>query len=139
MKYITRKNVLIFTVALSSIVGLLFFLLPTDWCRNNFLCREIYTNEYLGFFIYLSIAFATATLPCTLLTLLLSERVFNTWKKFALIALPFVLVLTFYVLMGSGGSNFFTMDFTLFFLSLIYGPFFLISLIIIIVSALRKS
>lgn len=138
MEFATKKKVLIVTIMLSIGVWILYLILPTDWCDTNTICRGVYGNDYLGVIIYGCIGFIATVLPFSLITFFLHENVFETWKKFAKWSIPIVLTLMFFITQDTGGSNFFSMDFTLFFLGIIYGLFFLISLAVIAVSALRN-
>lgn len=139
MDFLNKKNVLELTILLGIILWLVAQTLPIPWCKDNVVCSEIYYSDYLGVFVYSIIGFMIAVLPFSLLTLFLKEKVFDAWKKFAVWGVPLVLILTYLVTRDTGGSNFFSMDLSLYFLAIIYGLFFLGSLAVIIFTAFKKN
>lgn len=83
-------------------------------------------TEWLIFTLMITI------LPTVVLLYCLKDRVFVAWKKFAIFAIPVVLVLIyFFTWMDSGSSGWMNIKVAPTMISLIYGIYFTISLIII--------
>jgi hypothetical protein len=135
MRFLTKKTVVgLFILASALSLSLIHFRISTicssewayGWCSISF--------WYLGF----SFWFALLLLP-SFLTLPLRYTVFNTWKKFAIVAIPVVLVLTYFIsqMSSGGGIGVVGVSPAPLLLALLYGAYFLISLGIIIVTFLK--
>lgn len=135
MLSLTKKNLFCLSLALTIVFGLII-VLGTDACYSNPVCREVRRNV-LNDYLSITMIFPILLL-ISVITYRLKSTVFESWKKFAIWAVPLVLLLTFLITRDSGGSNFFTMDYSLYFLAILYGLFFLISLTIIAVSTIRS-
>lgn len=135
MKFLSKRLVLAASFLLSMVFILLLFL-GTDQCYNNDLCKPIRTILSNDFFVF-TVIFPIFLL-ISLITYPLKQIVFETWKKFAVWAVPVVLILTYIITNDSGSGGFFSMDFSLYYLAIVYGLFFLTSLTIIGVSAFRS-
>lgn len=138
MKFITKRTLSIFIAALAFVTLTLYKILPTGWCKEDFICNSIYRSDYLGTIIYSSIGLIAATFPCLLILLFLRDEAFEAWKKFAVWTVPVVLLLTYFVTSDTGSGGFFAMDFSIYYLAIVYATFFLTSLIIIVISTLRS-
>lgn len=135
MKWLTKKLFISFILVWSTIVSVLVVLTKLDLCERGSNCNlVVHAIEPLGLFLFVPIAF----LPIAIIFVFLKEVNYVSWKKFAIWAVPIVLILTYLVTRDTGGSNFFTMDFSLYFLAIIYGLFFFISLLVIGTSAWRN-
>lgn len=74
------------------------------------------------------------------LTLFFAPSVFDAWRKFAVWAIPIVLILTFIISRMSDGGGVGVAGFHpgLLLLPVLYGLYFLVSIAIIIVTAIRE-
>lgn len=137
MKYLTKKKFLLFSI--------LFLLIPLaaiiiqetcdykseGWCRENWtLLGELGKTTLWPSILLISL---------TLMTFIFQNSIFEAWKKFAIWGIPVLLVLTYLVTRDTSSHNFFSMDFSLYFLAILYSLFFLISLMIIVVTAFRNK
>lgn len=138
MHYLSKRTIVLIGLLGSIILLSLFLISSSDLCRSNPECISAFVKYNLWDWANY-ILITPIILSLSLLTYILNPRVFESWKKFAVWAMPVILLLTYLVTRDTGGSNFFSMDFSLYFLAIIYGLFFLISLVIITVSALRKN
>lgn len=115
------------TLVVMSILAFTSSCRSTDACLSFFIA---YDPWYWANYIFIT----PFLLILSLVTYWLNQRVFEAWKKFVIFALPVVLILTWYSTRDIGEGGFFSLDFTLFFLGIIYGLFFLISIIIILIA-----
>ncbi len=137
MEFFSKKNTLVVSLLGTIVLSSLTIVSFSEICRYSQACVSLFVRYDLWDWANY-ILITPLILLLSLLTYWLNQRVFESWKKFAVIGVPIVLVLTYFITRPTGGSNFFTMDWSLYFLAVIYGLFFLISLIIIMVSVLRS-
>lgn len=135
MNLLTKKAFLISSLVLTGVFLAVIFL-GSNHCYENIQCREI-RERILRDYLFFTILFPTF-LTFSIITYPLSLHVFNTWKKFALFSVPLVLVLTYLTIKGGGREGFFSLDFTPYYLFTIYGIFFLVSIIIILIAVFRE-
>jgi hypothetical protein len=83
-------------------------------------------------------AFLVLALLPLLFTIPFHNRVFESWRNFALWAVPVTLVLSALLMLGGEGGSYFSYGFGPFILMLLYGAFVAVSLIVIIVAALKE-
>ena len=86
-----RKKILISIVVLLIISALFYFYtLNIINCNkiNNYTCSSWVFDELIPFLVFTPL-FISASL---LVTLIFSERVFNIWKKFAMVAIPLMII-----------------------------------------------
>ena len=134
-----------FWIAISvSIFGLLQWYLFNSICPgsdlNSLLCNtNIYDPAYniSSILVLVSLVFAVLLVPF-IFTLFFSSNVFESWKKFAVWAIPVTLVLSVILMIGGEGNSYFSFGFGPFILAVLYGAYFVISLVVIGVAALRK-
>lgn len=136
MRFFT-KRVFLATSVFLTLFFVFIFLLGTKYCYNDLTCRQLRKTFSEDFLIFT--ALFPILLIISIITHFLSTSVFEAWKKFAVWAIPVLLVLTYLVTRDTGGSNFFTMDFSLYFLAIIYGLFFLSSLIVIGIATTKSK
>lgn len=130
----TKKNVL-----LISFFGILFiwllFILDTHACYINEICKNI--RHFLNQDIFAVIFVAPVIFLLSLITYRMKEEVFRAWWNFAFWFAPIIIVFQ-YIFMNSGGGGYIgNNDFAIFFTSLFYIAFILVS-IIKIVRAYRR-
>lgn len=136
MKFITKRRLLTASLVIGVGVYLFALLLGTDWCEGNLVCSKyFYWGTYTDSIVLTISGFVFATLPITLITYPFSDRIFEAWKRFAVYAVPMVLIGYYYIEESGIGRGW--LDFTIVYLMMLYGTFFLISLIIIAVAAWR--
>lgn len=138
MNFLSKTNFLIIglfgTFILILVTGVSF----SDFCHLSQPCVSTFVRLDIWYWAnYIFIA--PVILFFLLITNWMNYKIFEAWKKFAIFALPIILILTFLVTRDTGGSNFFSMDYSLYFLAIIYGLFFLGSLAVIIFTALKKT
>lgn len=137
MRFLSRRNCLLFGFFGMALLIFITILSFSDYCRLNQQCVSFFVNYdpwYWMNYIFITpliIFFSLITIP-------FKVSVFEAWKKFAVWGVPIVLVLTYLTTRDTGGHNFFSMDFSLYFLVIIYGLFFLTSLVIIGVTAFKN-
>ena len=135
---ITKKSVLVVTLsyfaACAAIIGFFKFVLGCEW-RGE--CVDIGSTGtlILALFFWLMPIFA-AILVFSLLTYNLHEAVFIAWRKFAIWAVPLMILLSFLLITGSstggmGIGSAIAGSFTILMLLLLFGAFIIGSLIII--------
>lgn len=127
MRWLTKKRFgLVFTT--------IAFLAIVQWYINFLtICESDFCTNIAGLMLYTSIALFFLLVP-SLLTLPLKLRVFETWRSFALWAVPITLALSALIVIGGEGNAYISFGVGPFFLMILYGLYFLISLIIIAVS-----
>ncbi len=136
MKFLTKKIV---SFSFSLFISIYTFL---QWYRvsklcifeniQNYQCMNIFFNiKIFSFYITLLVLPALLTLP-------FRQTLFESWKRFAVFAVPVILALTALLMLGDEGDPYISLGFGPFILMVLYGLYFFISLIIIIVAALRK-
>lgn len=136
MKFITKGRLLTASLVIGVGVYLFARLLGTDWCEGNLFCfNYLYWGNYTDSVVLAISGFVFATLPMTLIAYPFPDRAFEAWKLFAVLATPVVIVLTYVIDSMPSGMLFHP---GLIYLPFLYGAFFLISLIIIAVSAIRR-
>src|SRR3990167_3788483 len=138
MNFLSKK--IFFSVFIVS-VGLHSFL---QWYKVSRLCTVEGTQYYncmdIAFDVKVLSAYLAILLIPFFLTLFLSSYVFGAWKKFAVWAIPVVLILTFIIGRMSDGGGVGVAGFHpgLILLPVLYGLYFITSFAIIIVSAIRE-
>ena len=137
MNWVTKK-----TIFISSIGCLLFFLLMMFLYENNLVCGEWWEcYDAMVITAYISLAVIFLLLPAYI-TFLISGFVFERWKKFATWAVPSVLAISLVFAIGEGpggsGVGVLTLDARPFLLAILYGWFFIHSLVIIISATIRE-
>jgi hypothetical protein len=135
MKFLTPKNIALLVFALSVIV-----IFASQYSLRN-ICPPNVIGDFCGDFFYIlrSLGNILAYLLVPVLLMLpFSLTVFESWKKFALWAVPIMLVLTGLLVLGGEGSSYFSFGFGPFILTLLYGAYFLASLIIIVLAILKE-
>lgn len=138
MHFLTKTHFILIGLLGTFILVLITILSFSDLCRSNQNCISIFVNLNIWYWANY-ILFTPMILLFTLITSWMRLSVFGAWKRFAVWAIPVLLVLTYFVTRDTGGNNFFTMDFSLYFLAIIYGLFFLSSLIVIGIAAFRNK
>lgn len=137
MKFFTKKSVLLLSLLGTTILVLTTFLSLSDFCRSSQPCISVFVKyniwDWANYILITPIL-----LLFSFLTYRLNDVVFEAWKNFIIWALPIVFILTYFATHDSGGGSFFTMDFSIYFLAILYGLFFLTSITIIGVSAFRS-
>ena len=137
MKIITKLNAFILSILLLAIpltaiiIQELCNYRESNWCQSHW---SLIGNVGKITLWPSLILFITLILSC-----FFKASVFESWKKFAVWAVPVILILTYFITRDTGGSNFFSMDFSVYFLAIVYGLFFLTSLVIIAISAFKKN
>lgn len=125
-----------------SFLTLLFFtLVLSDFCRTNDVCRYLYDDIYLIVGYLTLCVFVIPFFPFLIISNFISKNSYANWKKFALISLPLLAPSILLTLMGIGrmGNAFFIgADYTIHLFAVIYGLFFLTSLLIIGISSWRN-
>lgn len=136
MKLLNKKNIFILAVTLVTLSFIAQYVLKNT-CPSNVIgdsCGEI-------FFILreVSYLFAFVLMP-VIFSLPFNPRVFDAWKMFALPAIPVVLILAYLISQMRDGGGVGVVGFHpgLVLFPLLYGAYFLISLAIIIVAAIRE-
>lgn len=133
------KKIFFSTFILS--LGIYTFL---QWYRISRLCtiNDSYHLKCSDIFFYTKIlsAYLTILLIPFFLTMFFSPSVFGAWKKFAVWAIPIVLILTFFIGRMSDGGGVGVAGFhpALILLPVLYGFYFLVSFAIIIGTAIRE-
>lgn len=136
MRFFTNRFFLRITLTLSLLVGVLVILTKADLCEKGNACDTLVnTIEPLGLLLFIPILL----LPLAVIFAFVDGSIFNAWKRFAVWGIPALLVLSYVVTRDTGSHNFFSMDFSLYFLAILYGLFFLISLAIIAITAFKNG
>lgn len=136
MKYLTKKKVLLFSILFLLIPLVAIIIQETCDYKSEGWCRENWT--LLGDIGKTTLWPSILLISLTLITFIFQNSIFEAWKKFAIWGIPVLLVLTYLVTRDTGGHNFFSMDFSLYSLAILYGLFFLISLAIIAITAFKN-
>lgn len=136
MRLFTNRLFLQVTLTLSLLMVFLVSLNKIGLCERGGICSTIVdTIEPLDFLLFVPIIL----LPLAVIFIFIDNRIFKVWKKFAIWGIPVLLISTYLVTRDASGRNFFSMDFSLYFLAIIYGLFFFFSLIIIAVTTYRNK
>jgi len=142
MALVTKNRFFVATSLISAIVGVYFAFVLTAFCRTSASCSILYENQFL-FSAYLLLCVVVIPLfPISVISYFLPERSFQSLKKFVILSLPILGLSVSLTLMGIGrmGNAFIVAtDYTPYLFAFIYGFFFLTSLIIIVISVLRKD
>lgn len=135
MKLSSQKSFLAFNVLWSVFIGVIIVLEQVGLCKQGSLCKEtVYLIEPLGFFLFVPVVI----LPLSIALYFLPSRVFIVWRIFAIIILPVTLILTHITTSNAGGGGFFSIDLSLYFFGAVYGLFYILSTVVIIVASLYK-
>jgi hypothetical protein len=86
---------------------------------------------------FIGIALLSAVTPFLLITLPFPVAVFESWKKFAIWAVPIMVVLTSLIVLGGEGGSYINFGVGPFLLMILYGLYCFVSLIVIILAALK--
>jgi|SRR3989344_3242427 len=136
MKWLTKKRVSVFFSLLALGVVVIWNFNINNVCSVNG-ALSISCSEVFGVLLYTLIALTLSFIP-SLLTLPLASAVFEAWKRFAVWAVPAMLAITALLIFGGEGNAYFSFGLGPFILMILYGLYFLVSLIIIITVALKE-
>jgi len=129
-----KKNILkllIFLILVSVISYFDFW--SYIFCRGSYSCEDILLYKLNSFFIFTPLFISVSLLPL----FIFSGKVWGVWKKFALVAVPLMLVWIFATGSPAGGcGNFICMNRT-FVIFLSGGLFLILSIIISIIFAIK--
>jgi len=129
MKFLSKKNGFLLSLFFVGVVACLIVIQETcdydalGWCWKNWteiglIGQIIFWPSILTFFF-------------SLLTLPLTPAIFEAWKRFAVWAVPVMLVVTTLLILGGEGNAYFSFGLGPFILMILYGLYVLISLTII--------
>lgn len=132
MKFLTKKSFLITSFILVILTLVFVESVNSDWCKISSVCSYLYWNnvwnEIVPTFL---IALAVAIFPLSLIILPLAHTVFEKWRYFAIWAVPIMVGLTMIIWqLPSGGGLPGQFHPGIIFLPLLYGVYFLTSIII---------
>ena len=131
MKYINKKTTLLLIIALGAITVLTQYLLDYSCPHNNV---GGFCNTFVADVRTLSLYSIILFIPW-LITLPLRSTVFDIWKRFAFIAIPVTLILS-YVIIHMPSQDYFDITRVLYGLGL-YVTYFLLSLGVIVYAAIK--
>jgi len=135
MRWLTKKHVSVFFSLLVLGVVVIWNFNINNVCSVNG-ALSISCSEVFGVVLYTLIALALSFIP-SLLTLPLAPSIFKAWKSFAVWAVPAMLAITALLILGGEGNAYFSFGFGPFILMILYGLYFLVSLVIIIIAAVK--
>ena len=133
MNLLTKTNLAVIAIFALAVAGFL------QWYRISSICESAYSfcSDFLFYTKNISAILFWLLLPA-LLTTPLASGVFESWKRFAIWAAPLVLALSALLLFaGESGPYGFSLGITPLILLVLYGLYFLVSLVIIGVAAVK--
>ena len=138
MNFLSKKSLVFLSLVLVVLYALLQWYKISNLCTFNGAYHVTCGN--ILFDIKTLSLYASFALTPLFLTLPTSTHIFEAWKKFALWAVPIVLILTFLISRMSDGGGVGVVGFHpgLILLPVLYGLYFLVSFAIIIVTAVRE-
>jgi len=140
MRFLSKKIVLL---SVPSFLGTLFLFhtfVVFVWCPVNtwFTYTQCYIDrDFTSLIFTIGFVVTIAIVPFSLLTLPLAPSIFKAWKSFAVWAVPAMLAITALLILGGEGNAYFSFGFGPFILMILYGLYFLVSLVIIIIAAVK--
>ncbi len=140
MKWLTKRKLLIVTLAWTVLLGVFIVIARSDACYHNSVCWSfVGAADMLGMILF----FPTLLLMFSIIIYPLHPLVFNRWKKFALWSVPVVVIFTLLLASIDTGGGLFDLGagemLVTCVLILLYGWFFIHSLALIIATARRES
>ena len=138
MKWVTKKVAfLVFFFSLITAVTLIaFWICGAPNLMHQEKCIRILDSSVVSIFFNIATYLALVILP-SLFALPLASTVFEAWKRFAVWAVPAMLAITALLILGGEGNAYFSFGFGPFILMILYGLYFLVSLVIIIIAAVK--
>lgn len=146
MKFLNKKNTFLGVFLILFILFLFHLLVSTFWCSaySWFTYRECYLDrDFEATLFLIGSSLVLLVIPFSLITFPFRPQVFEAWRNFALWAVPlFMVPILFLALLdtpggfGIGGAM--AGGFIALVLLVLYGIYFVTSLIIIAIAAYRK-
>ncbi len=133
MKFLNKITIFLSNVVLFFLTLLISFLNSKDLiCGTWWDCYNA-----INIVAYLFLAYVLLVFPGSLLTLPLRPSIFEAWRSFAIWAMPVMLAITAFIVVGGEGSAYFSFGFGPLILLILYGAYFVASFGIIVMGVVK--
>ena len=133
---LTKKNVLIISVAAVLLAPAIFFLIKSDFCYYSSICQKFLSMTVVDFAIYtflcLCISSTLFVLPFSLFTYKMSDEIFKFWLKFSAWGIPVALLSAMSIYFATGGEDPFRGGGIVFFWVILYAVYFTLTLALLV-------